>query len=278
MMTMRMKICWLAMTAIVGMTAVPGVAAERKSVFPPGIKPAGPYSPGMISGDYLYASGQGPRDANGKFGDTPEANMRQALRNIRSIIEAGGATMEHVVFAHVYLHSSVPQAALEKVWAETFPKNPPRRMVYSSHRLPLDIPVEINALAVRDLAKRKQASKMVLPAPDDKPGCRKASGGVICSASSTAAGSVEEQTRMTFEQLDALLKKAGYALADAVATNVQLDSVDDFAKMNGVYGTFFPKDSPPTRTTLGPKPPVTSRGAVNGAYPVLVRVSLLAVK
>jgi 2-iminobutanoate/2-iminopropanoate deaminase len=252
--------------------------AEKRPVFPPGIKPAGPYSPGFVSGDYLYASGQGPRDANGKYGDTPEANVRQALRNIRAIIEAGGATMEHVVFAHVYLSDKVPVAELDKVWKETFPNNPPKRKVYAAHRLPLDIPVEINAIAVRDLAKKKQGLKMRLPAPDDKDGCRKASGGVICAASATSAGTVEEQTKALFERLGSLMAMVGYTLGDAVATNVQLDSVDDFAKMNGVYGTFFSKDAPPTRTTIGPKPPVASRAEAGGKYPPLVRVSVLAVK
>ncbi|MBK7928177.1 MAG: hypothetical protein IPJ98_12005 [Bryobacterales bacterium] len=252
--------------------------AERRSIFPPGIKPAGPYSPGVLSGDFLYVSGQGPRDANGKYGDTPQANMRQTLRNIRAIVEAAGLTMEHIVFAHVYLHSSVPQSEMEKVWNETFPNNSPRRAVFTSHRLPLDIPVEVNAIAIRDLALKPKAAKMILPAQSDKPGCRKAPGGVICSASAPTAATVEEQTKLVLEQLAAHLKKAGYTLADTVATNVRLDNVDDFAKMNAAYGAFFPKDAPPTRTTIGPNPPVASRDAVNGRYPALVSVSLLAAK
>jgi len=268
----------LRWVTVIGVVAVLGVAAERRSVFPPGIKPAGPYSPGVIAGEYLYVSGQGPRDANGKYGDTPDANMRQALRNIRAIVEAGGLTMEHIVFAHVYLHPSVPQSAMEKVWKETFPLNPPKRLVFAAYRLPLDIPVEINAIAARDLAMKKKASKTILPDQNAKPGCHQASGGVICSASATTAGTVEEQTKLIFERMAADLKKAGYTLADAVATNVRLDSVDDFAKMNGAYGAFFPKDAPPTRTTIGPRAPVASREAVNGKYPPLVSVSLLAVK
>ena len=269
-MMRRLTMLWLAAALV--------CAAERKSVFPPGIKPAGPYSPGVISGDYLYASGQGPRDANGKYGDTPEANMRQTLRNIKAIIEAGGATMEHIVFAHVYLHPSVPESVMEAVWKETFPKNPPKRLVIAANRLPLDIPVEINAIAVRDLAKRKQGLKMKLPDQKASDGCKKAPGGVICTASVLTAGTTEEQTKLTFEKLGSELAIAGYTLADVVATNVQLDSVDDFAKMNGAYGTFFTKDSPPTRTTVGLHAPAASREAVGGKYPELVRISVLAVK
>lgn len=262
-----------------GLAAMLAIGAERKSVFPPGIKPAGPYSPGVLQGDYLYVSGQGPRDANGKYGDTPEANMRQTLRNIRAIVEAGGLTMEHIAYAHIYLHSSVPKSEMEKVWKETFPKNPPKRLVFAAHRMPLDIPVEINAIAVRDPAMKKQASsKLRLPGEIPSLGCKKAPAGILCSARDATMGTVEEQTKRTMEQLASALALAGYTMADVVATNVQLDSVDDFAKMNGVYGTFFPKDSPPTRTTVGPRPPMTSRAAVDNQYPQLIRVSVLAVK
>jgi len=60
---------------------------------------------------------------------------------------------------------------------------------------------------------------------------------------------VAELLKVSVSTVSAALQKAGYTMADVVATNVQLDSVDDFAKMNGVYGNSFPKASPPTRTT-----------------------------
>lgn len=260
------------------LASLPGVAAERRPVFPPGIKPAGPYAPGVSHGGYLYVSGQGPRDASGKYGDTPEANVRQTLRNIRAIVEAGGLTMEHIAYAQVYLHRSVPRAVMEQVWKETFPRNPPKRLVFAAYRMPLDIPVEINAIAVRDLALKKQASGMVLPSPGGKPGCRKVSGGVICTASGARAEAVEEQTKLTLAGLDELLKLQGYTLADVVATNVRLDNVEEFARMNAAYGAFFPKEAPPTRTTIAPSAPAQSRQARGVRYPALVSVSVLAVK
>ena len=54
-----------------------------------------------------------------------------------------------------------------------------KRLVIAANRLPLDIPVEINAVAVRDLAKRKQGLKMKLPDQKASDGCKKATGGVI---------------------------------------------------------------------------------------------------
>ena len=42
------------------------VAAERRVIFPPGVKPVGPYSPGILAGDFLYVSGQGARRLDGR--------------------------------------------------------------------------------------------------------------------------------------------------------------------------------------------------------------------
>jgi 2-iminobutanoate/2-iminopropanoate deaminase len=63
------------------------------------------------------------------------------------------------------------------------------------------------------------------------------------------AGDVEAQTRQTLQNLSAVLTEAGFTLADVVKTTVFLADMNDFARMNGVYETFFP-DTPPARTTV----------------------------
>ena len=81
-------------------------------------------------------------------------------------------------------------------------------------------------------------------------------------------GTVEQQTRSAFGKLEACLTSRGFKLSDTTATNVYLDNMDDFAKMNAVYATFFP-EAKPTRTTVQPF------HAVAGS---LVRISAFAVK
>jgi len=61
---------------------------------------------------------------------------------------------------------------------------------------------------------------------------------------------VESQTRICIERLKAILEQAGASLEDVVRANVYLTDMADFAKMNGVYRTFFPSE-PPTRVTVG---------------------------
>src|ERR1051325_11612108 len=120
-------------------------AAERKVILSDGAKPAGPYSPGLLAGDFLYVTGQCARDASGNMPGTPEEQVRQSFRNIESIVKNAGLTMEHVVYTQVYLHSSVPYETMNKVWGEVFVKNPPGRATIGVHRMPTDTTVEINA-------------------------------------------------------------------------------------------------------------------------------------
>ncbi|MEZ5351469.1 MAG: RidA family protein [Bryobacteraceae bacterium] len=134
--------------------------AERKAVFPEaGAKPVGPYSPGILAGDYLYISGQGARDANGNFAPSPEDRVRQTFRNIEAIVKGAGLTMEHIVYTQAYLHESVSYQALNRVWNEVFPKNPPARAMLGVYKMPTGTTAEINAVAVRDLAKKRPSRR-----------------------------------------------------------------------------------------------------------------------
>src|SRR5688572_30043388 len=116
----------------------------KRVIAPPGPKPVGPYSPGIMAGDFLYVSGQGARDRDGRLPETVEAQIRQTLENVKMIVEAAGLTLEHVVYSQVYLASISSSETMERVWREYFPKQPPARAVLGVHRMPTDTPVEIN--------------------------------------------------------------------------------------------------------------------------------------
>jgi 2-iminobutanoate/2-iminopropanoate deaminase len=62
-------------------------------------------------------------------------------------------------------------------------------------------------------------------------------------------GDIKEQTRMTLENVKAVLEAAGTGLHKVVKTNVYLTDMNDFAAMNEVYATFF-DHNPPARTTI----------------------------
>jgi 2-iminobutanoate/2-iminopropanoate deaminase len=131
-------------------------AQGRKVIVPAnGAKPVGPYSPGILVGDYLYVSGQGVRDAAGKMPEGIAAQTRQCLNNVRAIVEAAGLTLEHIVHMQLYLERLSDLAEVEKVYATYFPNLPPARVVIGVAKMPTDTTVEMTAVAVRDLKLKK---------------------------------------------------------------------------------------------------------------------------
>lgn len=138
------------------LSSYPAPAQGRKVIVPPGApKPVGPYSPGILVGDYLYVSGQGVRDADGKMPDGITAQTRQCLENVKSIVEAAGLTMQHVVHMQLYVERMSDLAEVEKVYATYFPQAPPARVVLGVAKMPTDTTVEMTAVAVRDLKMKK---------------------------------------------------------------------------------------------------------------------------
>jgi reactive intermediate/imine deaminase len=389
-------------------------AADRRLIAPPGPKPVGPYSPGIMAGDFLYVSGQGARDPAGKLPEGADAQVKQTLDNVKTIVEAAGLTLEHVVYSQVYLADMATHDAMDRVWREYFPKAPPARAVLGVHRMPTDTPVEINAVAFRDLSRRRS----IVPAghpqngsatpgvmagdrlylsgsfgadvatgrmPDDPeaqvqlaldnmkqtltaagmdlrhvvfvnpylagkaspqmnaiyakhfefgntparatirvaslPGgntieftgvavadlsrrlavrprnmrpsataspCVFAGDTLYCSAKGPFtpgpdkvqgiyAATVEAQVRQSMRNLLDGLEEAGLTFSNVVATNVYLDDIDDFSRMNRIYAQYFPALYP-TRTTVAPMPPIDRKPISEDTYPGLEQISLVAVK
>jgi len=398
--------------SLVLLVAAGAGAAERRVIFPPGVKPVGPYSPGVLAGDFLYVSGQGVRRPDGQVPATLEEQVQQCLENVKTIVEAAGLTMEHVVYTHVYLDNMANFDIMNRVYARYFPNSPPARATVGVHHLPTDTPVEINAVAVRDLSRKKAivpagfhsaaqltpgilagdrlyisgqqgrdpasgkipvdpsdqvalaldrvhqvlvaagmdyanvvflnpylTAKMPMeamnriyaghfefgntparatikvsslpydsnieftgvavgdlarrravrpknmkPSPTASP-CVFAGDTYYCSAKSAFipgpnlgiySEDVETQVRMTMRNLLDGLEEAGLDFSHVVASNVYLDNLDEFGKMNGVYGLYF-GDAPPTRTTIAPLPPAERKRNEKGQWPMVEQISIIAV-
>jgi 2-iminobutanoate/2-iminopropanoate deaminase len=63
-------------------------------------------------------------------------------------------------------------------------------------------------------------------------------------------GSIEEETQQVLDNLRRVLEAAGYSPGDVVNATVYLKNINDYEKMNGVYGAFFPKEGYPARVAL----------------------------
>src|SRR5712671_3168284 len=121
--------------------------AQMRAVVPPPAAAATNrvYSPGVDAGDYLYVSGQGSRRPDGSLPATFEAQVRQALDNVKSVVQAAGLTMEHVVYTQVYLEDISNYREVNQVFADVLSKTPPARAVLGVAKLP-EPSVQISAV------------------------------------------------------------------------------------------------------------------------------------
>ncbi|MCU1475529.1 MAG: reactive intermediate/imine deaminase [Subtercola sp.] len=96
--------------------------------------PVGPYSQGIVANGFLYTAGFGPQDPNtGAMADGVEEQTRQVLRNIRSVLEAHGASMDDVVKSTVHLqHLDRDFAAFNGAYREFFAAPYPVRTTVGS--------------------------------------------------------------------------------------------------------------------------------------------------
>src|SRR5687767_11301323 len=110
--------------ALMGIVLVATALGGEKRVVAPasGPKPVGPYSPGILTSDFLYVAGQGARSPSGQLPQGFEAQTRQCLENIKAIVEEAGLTMQHVVYSQVYLDNMANYDTMNRVWAQYFPK------------------------------------------------------------------------------------------------------------------------------------------------------------
>jgi 2-iminobutanoate/2-iminopropanoate deaminase len=109
----------------------------------------GPYSAGIRITDFVFTAGQlGIDPPTGVVvSGGIEAETRQALKNVKAILEAGGTGLEQVVKTTVFLRDMADFSTMNAVYAEFFPSNPPARSTVQVASLPKDGAVEIEAIA-----------------------------------------------------------------------------------------------------------------------------------
>ncbi|MCX6601756.1 MAG: RidA family protein [bacterium] len=111
----------------------------------------GPYSQAVrFSGALVYTAGQIPIEpATGQVvGTTVGEQTEQALRNLTAVLKAAGASPATVVKVTVFLKNMADFAEMNEVYGRYFPQAPPARSAVEVARLPKDVLVEIECLAL----------------------------------------------------------------------------------------------------------------------------------
>ncbi|MBZ5563890.1 MAG: Rid family detoxifying hydrolase [Acidobacteriia bacterium] len=118
-------------------------------------RPRGPYSPAIVADGFVFVAGQGPvnpRTDELELGDI-RAETRRTLENVRAILDAAGSSLREVVRVGVFLSDMKDFDAMNEVYREFFPEDPPARTTVGA-QLP-KIKVEIDCIARVRKPKRK---------------------------------------------------------------------------------------------------------------------------
>lgn len=110
----------------------------------------GPYSQGVVAGNFLFCSGQIPIDPStgNQIKGSPREQAEQCLKNLKGIIREAGASMDDVVKVTIYLTSMDSFKEVNEIYATFFTKNPPARATVAVVGLPLGFNVEMDAVVL----------------------------------------------------------------------------------------------------------------------------------
>ncbi len=109
----------------------------------------GPYSQAIRAGDLIFASGQlGLDPETGKLQEGVEAQARQALSNVKAVLQAAGSSVDRVVKVTIFLASMSDFAKVNAIYGELFNHEPPARSTVQVAALPLGGLVEIEVIAL----------------------------------------------------------------------------------------------------------------------------------
>jgi enamine deaminase RidA (YjgF/YER057c/UK114 family) len=262
---------------------------RKRPIVPVGYPKNLSWSPGMIAGNRLYLSGfTGADVATGRMPPEPDAQVQLALDNMKQTLAAAGMDFRHVVFVNPY-QTDKASRQMNDLYAKHFEfGNTPARATIRVASLPGGNTIEFTGVAVTDLAKRLAVRPKNMSLSATASPCVFADDTYYCSAKGPFTpgpgnlqgiwvGTVEGQVRQTMRNLIDGLEEAGLGLSNVVATNVYLDDINDFARMNRIYAQYF-SDTPPARTTVAQLPPTDRSPRNEDTYPALEQISLIAVK
>jgi 2-iminobutanoate/2-iminopropanoate deaminase len=117
---------------------------------PRGPKAIGPYSQAIMANGFIFVSGQIPIDpaTNQMLAGDIAAQTARVLENLKGIVEAAGSSLDRVVKTTVYLQDIGEFAEMNAVYGRYFAADPPARATVQVARLPRDVRIEIDLIAL----------------------------------------------------------------------------------------------------------------------------------
>ncbi len=109
----------------------------------------GPYSQAIDLGEMIFTSGQIPVAPDGSVSEDISEQTRQALLNLKAVVEAGGSSFDKVIKTTVFITDMAQFGAINAVYSEFFSEPYPARSCVQVAALPKGVSIEIEAIALK---------------------------------------------------------------------------------------------------------------------------------
>ena len=245
-----MRVLLPVLAVSLALTTMSSAQSSSKQVFP-GANPALPFSAAVKADGLVYVSG-----TLGSGGDV-KAQTKQVLDNIGNTLKTAGSSLANAASVTVYLRNQSDFAAMNEVYRTYWTKDPPAR---TTVMLPLlnEGLVEIAVVAIPNGGERGVVNPREWSSSPNpysyaiKTGNTLFVSGLIArngKDNTPIKGDMAAQTKAVLDNGAAVLKAAGFAYTDVVASRVYISDQAAFQDMNKVYQTYFQTD-PPARATV----------------------------
>ncbi|MEO6909927.1 MAG: RidA family protein [Edaphobacter sp.] len=234
--------------------------SHRQAIHPRGW-PSGPQidPPGIQADDVLYLSSQSGVDPlTGRLPADFGGEVKQALDNVVSVLQAAKMSMANVVWVNPYMSSTGAQErVMNKAYSTYFELgNAPGRGTFTVVDLPNQSHIVFSCIAGADLSKRKVIRpKNERPSPTSNPGILYgdtlylSAKDAFVPALGIISPAVDVQTKLSMRNLLDGLQEAGMDFTNVVSSTLYLRDIKDAAQVNTLYQKFF-KNGSPTQTVL----------------------------
>lgn len=231
-----------------------------------------PFSAAVKADGLIYVSGTLSQE-----GGDVRAQTRKVLQDIGQTLTKAGSSLANAASVQVYLTNAADFAAMNEVFRETWPKDPPARTTVVADLVVPGASVEISMVAVPTGGERVVVHpKEWMPSPNPysygiRSGDTLFLSGLVARNgrdNSVVEGDMTTQAKAVLENAREILQEAGMDLGNVVASRVFITDQANFQEMNKVYTSYFTKE-PPTRATV-------VAGLTTPQY--LVEMSLTAVR
>ncbi len=253
---------------LVTIVAVGATVQGQRQVFPGAAQL--PFSAATRADGLIYVAGTLAQQGDIK------AQTKTVLDNMGQTLAKAGSSLANVAAVHVYVKNPADVAGMTDVWRTYWPKDAPARTTIIADLVQPGALVEMSMVAVPTGGER------VVVTPEGwttanpysyaiRSGNTLFLSGMISRGTkdnTPIEGDMAAQTRTVMASAGELLKAAGFAMSDVVASRVYITDGAKFQEMNGAYRESFPKDPPARATVIAGLP---------GA-PYQVEITLTAVK